>query len=126
MFQKTKLRNGKYFVGSFKKGFESRKGWFLGSFFDEGDLLKNDQIEMCYKDHVKGDRIEPHYHKRKVEVLIFLKGEARYTINGQEHIVRGGDFLFADVNNIIEGEFLKSSKIIAIHSPSLPKDKVAL
>lgn len=126
MFQNTKLKNGKYYIGSYKKGFSKSKGWFLGSFFEAGNPLKNDQIEICYKNHPKGDRIEPHYHRKKVEVMIFLTGKARYTINGWEHIIRGGEFLFVDVNNIIKGEFLEPSKIFAIHSPSLSKDKITL
>lgn len=126
MIKNARIGNGKYYVGSYKKGFEERKGWFLGSFFDEGNPLKTSHIEMCYKKHAKGDKIESHYHKKKVEVLVFLSGEARYTINGRKLITKGGDFLFVDVNNTIEGEFLKPSEIIAIHSPSIPEDKVTL
>jgi len=126
MFQRSKLRNGKYYKGSFKRGFENKKGWFLGSFFEKDNPLENDHIEICYKNHIAGDRIEPHYHKKKVEILILLKGKARFKINGLEQLLKGGDFLFVDINNIIEGEYLKPSKIFAIHSPSLPKDKIVL
>lgn len=126
MFQRMKLKNGKYYIGSYKKGFSKSKGWFLGSFFEKGSPFKTDKVEICYKQHKKGDKTEAHYHRKKVEILIFLTGKARYTVNGRQHIIGGGEFIFVDVNNVIEGEFLKSSKIIAIHSPSLPKDKVEL
>lgn len=118
------LRNGKYYVGSFKEGFEETKGWLLGSFFDKGNPLKTNQIEIAYKEHSKGDRTEPHYHQKKIEILIVLTGRARFIINGKEVILKDGDFLFVDVNNVIEGEFLTPTTIFAIHSPSLPRDKI--
>ena len=126
MFDTSKLKNNKYFVGSYKKGFENRKGWFLGSFFEADNPLKTDQIEIVYKKHSKGEIIEDHYHKEKVEVLIALSGKAKYTINGKGFILKSGDFVFTDVNNVIRGEFLESSEVFAIHSPSLPEDKFKL
>ena len=126
MIKNKDFKNGKYYIGPYKKGFEKRKGWFLGSFFEEENPLKNEQIEICHTTHEKGEIIKPHYHEKKVEVLIIIKGRACYTVNGKKFILRSGDFLFADVNNVIEGEFLVPTEIFAIHSPSLPKDKITL
>lgn len=55
-----------------------------------------------------------------------LEGMARYFINRKEVMLHKGDFLFVDINNIIEGEFLEPTRILAVHSPSIPDDKVLL
>jgi len=122
MIDTSKLSNGKYFKGSFKN-YEESKGWFVGSFFDDGNPLKTDKVEIKYHQHSIGDKTSSHYHKEKVEILLILEGCAKYKINDKEVILNGGDFIFIDINNIISGEFLQDSSIFAIHSPSLPKDK---
>ncbi len=120
-----KLKNGKYFVGKFDKP-NDYGGWFVGSFFDDKHPCKSDTLEVLYKEHKAGDICKPHYHQQKVELLIMLKGEARYFVNDNEVILKSGDFLFVDVNNVISGEFLKPSKIFAVHSPSIATDIVVL
>ena len=117
-----KFKNGKYFHGKYENN-EQTKGWFIGSFFEEGNHCKNSKLEVMYRIHKKGDIVEPHYHKKKVELLIVIDGNARYNINGKNIFLKKGDYLFIDVNNLISGEFIKTSKIFAIHSPSIPTDK---
>jgi len=122
MFDTSKLKNNKFYSGSYKN-FKNTREWFLGSFFNTENPLKTDKLEIIYFSHKVGDIIKPHYHKEKVELLIFIKGKARFKVNQNVVILKGGDFLFIDVNNIIEGEYLKTTEGFAIHSPSLPKDK---
>ena len=81
---------------------------------------------MMYKEHKVGDKVKPHYHEQKVEVLIMLEGRAKYIVNDQELILETGSYLFADTNQVISAEFLEDSKIFAIHSPSLPSDKIEI
>lgn len=121
----SKLKNGKYFLGKFNKP-NDYGGWFIGSFFEDGHPCKTDKIEVLYKEHNPGDICKPHYHEQKIELLIMLEGEARYLVNNEEIILKDGNFLFVDVNNVISGKFLKQSKIFAIHSPSITTDKVEL
>jgi len=52
-----------------------------------------------------------------------LEGKARYNINGKDAMLKDGKYLFIDVNNVIQGEFIEPSKIIVVHSPSVPTDK---
>ncbi len=52
-----------------------------------------------------------------------IEGEALYYVNDNEVILKSGDYLFVDTNNVISGKFLKHSKLFAIHSPSIPSDK---
>ncbi len=121
----TKLKNGKYYHGRYSDFGES-KGWFVGSFFDENHPCKTNNIEVMYKEQPAGFITKPHYHEQKVELLIILEGSAKYYVNDNEVILKAGDFLFIDVNNIVSGEFLEPSKIFAIHSPSIISDKVVL
>lgn len=79
-----------------------------------------------YEEHLTGDVVAPHYHKVKVELLIILERKACYNVNGNEVVLVKGDFLFVDVNNIISGEFLESTKIFAINSPSDVTDKTVV
>jgi len=121
----NKLKNGKYFAGKMSD-FEKTKGWFVGSFFEEGNPCKTDKIEILYRVHKPGDVSEKHYHQEKIELIIILNGEAKYFINDKMIILKKGDFLFADVNNTIKGIFEKKCELLAIHSPSIPTDKVRI
>lgn len=117
-----KLKNGKFYSGTMSD-FPEFGNWFVGSFFKPDHPCFSNQIEVCYHKRPAGFSTPPHYHKEKIELLIIISGSARYSVNGKEVFLKTGDFMFADVNNVIEGEFLEETIVIAIHSPSLPKDK---
>lgn len=121
----SQLKNGKYFAGKYTD-FTDTRGWFIGSFFDDDYPCKTNNIEVLYKEHKAGHKCEEHYHSKKVELLIILEGKANYKVNGKDNILNKGDFIFIDVNNLISGEFLEDSKILAIHSPSIPNDKIVI
>lgn len=121
-----KLGNGKYFSGNYTEAGKDHRGWFLGSFFEDGHPCKTEKIEVLFMEHKPGDKCKKHYHRKKIELIIVLEGKARYFVNEKEVMLNKGDFLFLDVNNITEGEFLEPTKIFAVHSPSIPDDKVSL
>ena len=121
----SELRNGKYFAGKMSD-FKKTKGWFVGSFFEEGNPCKTDKIEMLYRIHNPGDVSEKHYHQEKIELIIILDGEAKYFINDNLIVLKKGDFLFVDINNTVEAKFEKKCELLAVHSPSNPTDKVRL
>ena len=116
---------GKYFLGNINEKNEYGN-WFVGSFLEEGHPCKTDKVEFLHRVVEKGHVCKPHYHEEKLEILIMLKGKAKYKINDDELMVTEGNFIFIDVNNVIQVEFLEDSQIIVIHSPSLPKDKVVV
>ena len=124
--KKLEFQNNKYFVGNWTDVGKDHRGWFVGNFFEDGHPLKTKDVEVFYWEHQIGYKSEAHYHQEKVEVIIFLEGEAKYTINGKQNILKAGDFIFIDSNNIVEGEYLKPSKIISIHSPSILTDKILI
>lgn len=121
----SQLKNGKYFFGKYKSA-NKHKGWFIGSFLDKNNPCSTDKIEVLYREHKKGDTDELHFHKLKIEVVIILKGKIRFNVNGKDIILRAGDFLFLDINNIVSSEFLEPTKIFVIHSPSIPNDKTVV
>jgi|SRR3989344_4257653 len=122
-YEVSKLGNNKYSTGNFKKGFDATRGWFVGDFFPDSHANKTRDVEIMYKKHTKGDIVVPHYHKEKVEVLIVLSGKMEFTVNGEKNILNKDDFIFTDKNNVNSLLVLEDSEILAIHSPSLPKDK---
>lgn len=117
------MENEKYFVGRYSN-FEERKGWFIGSFFDENHLCKTDKVEVQYKEQRAGHICEKHYHQKKVEILLILEGRAIFQINDTRIEIKTGDFLFVDMNNITMGEFIEDTKYFTIHAPSITNDKV--
>ncbi len=121
----NKLGNGKFFSGKMSD-FEKTRGWFVGSFFEEGHPCKTDVLEIQFTKHEKGHICKKHYHQKKVEVNIMLKGKAKYLINDKEILVKAGEFIFIDVNNVVKVEFLEDCEIISIHSPSISTDKVVV
>jgi len=118
----SQLKNGKYFFGKYKSS-NKHKGWFIGSFLDKDHPCKTDKVEVLYRELKKGDTDEPHFHKSKIEVVIVIKGKIKFKVNGKAIVLRTGDYLFLDKNNIVSSEFLESTKIFVIHSPSIPNDK---
>lgn len=115
--------SNKFYLGRYTRSNKFR-GWFLGSFFKKKHPCKTNLLEIFYREHKKGDVSQPHYHKKKIEVLLMIVGKAKYKINNKIVILKGGNFLFINTKNIIYGEFLKPSKIFAIHAPSIPRDKI--
>ncbi len=122
---KNKLKNGKIFNGKMSD-FEKTRGWFVGSFFEEGHPCKTDDVEIQYTKHEKGHICKKHYHQKKVEINIIIKGKANYWINDKPILIMSGEFIFIDINNVVMGEFLEDCELISIHSPSIPTDKVVV
>ena len=122
---KNKLENGKFFSGKMSD-FEKTRGWFVGSFFEEGNPCKTDDLEIQFAKHEKGHICKKHYHQKKVEINIMLKGKANYWINDKMILVKTGEFIFIDINNVVKAEFLENCETISIHSPSISTDKVVV
>ena len=111
-----------YFVGNFKNGFESSKGWFVGDFLHEG-LSKTDLVEVKYFNQKSGDKFDFHKHNLKVEIGIILTGKMRLNVGGEEFILKDGQFWFAEKGNVVMQEFLEDTEGFAIHAPCVPSDK---
>jgi mannose-6-phosphate isomerase-like protein (cupin superfamily) len=116
------FKNNKFVVGKYTDQ-GNYKGWFAGDFFPESDPRKIHTFEILYREHHSGEIVAPHIHQQKCELMIILEGKAKFKVNNQESILEKGMYIFVQPNNIVTTEFLETSKIIAIHSPSIPTDK---
>lgn len=67
--------------------------------FDKVHILKiaEDDLHSTYIIWVK-DQVPEHYHASHTENIVVIQGKARMTLNGEEIIVKKGDFI-----NIPEG-----------------------
>lgn len=119
------LKNGKYAIGQYTK-FVDRKGWFIGSFFDENNPCKTDKVEVQYKEQSADHICKTHYHQKKVEILLILEGRAIFTINDTKTEVKKGDYIFIDTNNITQIDFIENTKYFTIHAPSITDDKIKI
>ncbi len=105
---------------------QATRGWFVGDFFPDGHPAKTDKVEIVYFEHQVGEKVAPHKHNIKVEIVIILEGKARYTVDDDVIELTGGDYIFMQNGCVISAEFLKPTKLFAIHAPSLPTDKVVV
>lgn len=124
-FDLTKLQNGKFAQGKYSEAKETR-GWFIGDFLPDDHPCKTAKVEVQYAEHAAGTPIAAHYHEQKVEILIVLEGKVEQIVNDEKLVLTKGDYVFVDVNNVMSGKFLEDTKVIAIHSPSIPTDKISL
>lgn len=119
---KIQKPNALYYKGNYKTN-QKHRGWFIGPFLEDGQPCKTDLLEIIYKEHIKGARVEHHYHEKKNEILILLEGQAEYKLNDDSVIINAGEFIYVHPGVRISGVFLKDSKIIAIHAPAISGDK---
>ena len=94
-----------------------KKGWFVGNF--EPTAFKTSQFEIGVMSHKKGEVWDKHYHKKSIEITLFLKGKVKL---GNE-IFSKGDILLIEPNEIVDPEFLEDTEVVVIKTPSDTNDK---
>lgn len=120
------FQNHKFTYGKYDNSHSKFNGWFLGDFLEKDNPAKTAQIEVLYREIEKGYIDPAHCHPHKIELILLLEGKAEFTINDKKIILNSSEFIFIEKNNVITAEFLEKSKIFALHSPSLPKDKIVI
>ena len=95
------------------------KWWFVGNF--EPNLIKNDELEVGIKHIDAGTQPDYHFHKRKKEYTILIKGKIICTDSGLE--VKEGDIICLDPFEKNDQLFLEDSIILVINTPSAQNDK---
>lgn len=118
--------NQRHFIGRFSDSDDTR-GWFVGSFFKESDPRQTDKVEVQYKRQEKGHICKKHYHGKKIEIILVLRGKILITLCDKDQVeVSSGQFLLMRARTIMRGEFLEDTEYFTIHAPSIVNDKVAL
>ncbi len=109
------------------EGSESISGWLCGQFFSEESGLKTDQLEVKCATMMPGDTEAEHYHPTGQEMLIIVKGRVKIILDGEEHVLQGGDFVFqkSGTHETIT-DVIEPTTYIAIRTPSVPSNKVVV
>ena len=94
-----------------------KDGWFIGNF--EPTVWHTGHFEVSYKTFEKGQTESKHYQKKSKELTLLIEGSCR--IGSQ--ILKPGDILEIDANEIADFEAYDNCKLIAIKCPSIPDDK---
>jgi quercetin dioxygenase-like cupin family protein len=119
--------NGAYYVGSYKNDalHGPNNGWIAGSFIAEPPR-KNDAVEIKYWEFKAGS-VTGHPVKVSsiIEVTLVIKGKVRSMIDGQELILKAGDYVIIKpgVENNLQVEILDDTEALTVKAPSDPKAK---
>jgi mannose-6-phosphate isomerase-like protein (cupin superfamily) len=85
----------RYYIGNYKKDakYNGHRGWLVGTFMEENNPNKVDDVEIKYYEH----EIGPTDHGLKVsktfECTFILEGESVAEVDGQECILTKGQYI---------------------------------
>lgn len=87
--------------------------------------MKNSEIEIKHEVLKPGITSSPHYHPRGLSIIVVVKGNLKFKVDGNETILRDGDFLFMR-RGVKESllEVFEPTTLISIHTPSVKDNKI--
>lgn len=95
-------------------------GWFVGNF--DKAAYKEEQFEVSYKVHPKGEDWGYHYHEFVTEVNLLVRGKMK--IHGQ--VLTPGTIFILEPFEIADPEFLEDCEIVCVKTPGITNDKINL
>jgi quercetin dioxygenase-like cupin family protein len=107
---------------------DERRGWLVGHFLPEGDAFRDENVEFYYKTFKKGDPADKaHFHPQGRDYLIVLEGSARLRFDGEDVILKKGDYAVLPANTREEViEVIEDFTVVGVRYPSIPNNKVFL
>lgn len=92
----------------------------------EGDLAKDNRVEIKIAVLDSSFTSEPHYNKLSTKIDIVWEGEAIWQINKREVEMKKGDYVIIPPKTIVCVKKILSDKLIVqvIRFPSITNDKV--
>jgi hypothetical protein len=118
---KNKIKKGNL-NSEFKKNIKTR-GWFIGSFLDKSSLLSNNDLEIKWGVHKKGelyDKIRAVKHSKSLSILIRGKiGIDFPDLNKKIILKKEGDYLYWSEKTFHTSKILEDSLVLTIRWPSL-------
>lgn len=108
-------------VGNFLREGHLKKGWFIGSFLQEG-LNHNSNVEVAVKTLRPGDKEAAHFHKDSTEFCMVIKGNWIVTIDGIAQTLKAGQYVASGPGSVLEWEMLPESKpvrVVVVRTPSV-------
>lgn len=119
--------NNSYYIGDYREDALNgpNRGWIVGTFI-ENLPRKNNEVEIMYWEFKAGEVTN---HPMKVssiiECTLILKGKTKCLIDGEERILKAGDYIVIKPgvpnNNVFE--ILEDVAGITIKAPSDPSAK---
>jgi hypothetical protein len=100
----------------FKLSETGARGWFIGDFPEA--VLRTKDFEVCYQENPRG-WTPTHVHKEITEITLIITG--RMIVRGEEF--GPGDIYVLYPGEISQMEYLEDSTVVAVKTPSRPKDK---
>lgn len=92
------------------------RGWFIGHF--DKAVFKTDKFEVCYQKNER-QQTASHYHAIAHEITLVLSG--RSLVNGQ--MMLPGDVFVLDPGEYSQIEYLETTEVVTVKTPSVPNDK---
>ena len=96
---------------------DMKGGWFVGDFCPS--VLRSTDFEVGYKQYLKGQRDERHYHKIATEITVIVRGRAIICDKELEQ----GDIITIQAGVVSGFEALTDVDLIVVKFPSVPNDK---
>lgn len=122
----------KFVIGDFdSQSIPSQGGWFVGQFCPPENLEHDHNIEISVKKLPKGwgtrDEHQLHFHRQAKEFGIVIKGSARVLFDGQQHILKAGNYYILSPGCSEKYlEVLEDLELVTIKTPSIADDKIAI
>ena len=116
-----------YYIGEYREDALNgpNRGWIVGTFIEDTPR-KNDDVEISYWEFKAGsDTKHPAKVSAIIECTLILKGKTKCLIDGNETILKAGDYIVIKPNtpNNIVAEILEDIAGITIKAPSDPTAK---
>lgn len=117
--------------GNLNANVESKtRGWFIGHFMEKDSFFKNEDFEVRWGVHPKGDKksqIAANKTAKTLSILIKGKFALKFPKDNKEIILaKQGDFAFWDAKVFHTSEALEDSIILTIRWPSVSNDQFPL
>lgn len=120
------LMNQNYYTGSYRNDGlnEPNHGWIVGTFKDTLPR-KNNEVEIKYWEYEAGPTDHPTKVSSIIECTFILSGKTRGIIDGQEVILKAGDYIVIHpgIKNNTVVEILEPASGLTIKAPSDPSAK---
>lgn len=95
------------------------RGWFVGDF--DKAILRTTEFEVAVQHNARGV-MPSHIHHEVTEIVLIISGKV--LLNGE--ILTEGDGAVLQPGEVNQLEYLETTKILAIKTPSRPQDKELL
>lgn len=104
------------------------RGWFIGQFIESPSSFKDNDIEVKWGIHKKGeklDKVRASKHSKTLSVLISGKTKISFPDQNKDFILsKQGDFVFWEAEVFHTSEIIEDSIFLVIRWPSLANNVI--